>query len=187
MSRWMDALKVTRMRLMSCRKQSLLKSIKGRLALSNIVGKGYESKISLDKKEDKWFIKSRLQSYLEDVDDDEDDEDDDGKGMEALSIFFGPNEIDNSNDDDDNSNAGENGNGLSPFLRHTFATPGEYIIGVAAFNSENDPGGITGDTIPVGQSYRLHISLDGAGHWDYFQSIDWICSASLGIRIDHSF
>ena len=37
MNKWMDTLRVARMRLMSCWKQSLLKSVKGRLALSNIV------------------------------------------------------------------------------------------------------------------------------------------------------
>ena len=52
-NRWMETLKVARMRLMSCRKQSPLKSIEGGLVLSSIHGKGHKAETILDKKEDK--------------------------------------------------------------------------------------------------------------------------------------
>ncbi|CAB9522172.1 expressed unknown protein [Seminavis robusta] len=55
----------------------------------------------LDKKDDKWFVKSRMASYLEQIDLEDEQDDDDEKGMEALSIFFGPNEIDKNNNSDD--------------------------------------------------------------------------------------
>ena len=49
---------------------------------------------------------------------------------------------------------------LDSFISHTFAAPGVYTIGVAAFFSSADPGGITGATIPAGAVYNLHVSVD---------------------------
>ncbi len=51
--------------------------------------------------------------------------------------------------------------GLDSFIRHTFTTSGTFIIGVGRFDSVGSPGGITGNTPPVGGIYQLHISVDG--------------------------
>ncbi len=55
----------------------------------------------------------------------------------------------------------DGGAGLNSFIQHTFAAPGTYVIGVAAFNSFGDPGGISGATVPGGGTYQLHVSVDG--------------------------
>lgn len=55
----------------------------------------------------------------------------------------------------------DSGFGLNSFIQHTFANPGTYVIGVAAFNSSATIGGITGDTVPNGGTYTLHVSVDG--------------------------
>lgn len=56
----------------------------------------------LDKKEDRWWIKSRLPLYREEEEEDW-EEDEDEKGMEILTVYFGPNEIDQDPEQDDNS------------------------------------------------------------------------------------
>ncbi|MFG0263137.1 MAG: DVUA0089 family protein, partial [Novipirellula sp. JB048] len=62
---------------------------------------------------------------------------------------------------DDAGNDPGSSNSLDPFLEHTFLAPGTYVIGVSAFPSTADPGGITGAPVPNGASYQLHVSLDG--------------------------
>ncbi|MGB7323352.1 MAG: Ig-like domain-containing protein [Rubripirellula sp.] len=63
--------------------------------------------------------------------------------------------------DDAGGDVGSTSN-LDSYITHTFAVPGVYIIGVAAFSSQTSPGGITGATVPNGGFYRLHVSLDNA-------------------------
>ena len=50
---------------------------------------------------------------------------------------------------------------LDSFLTHQFAAPGRYVIGVGRFNSDADEFGIFGDTPRVGDSYTLHVSIEG--------------------------
>lgn len=50
---------------------------------------------------------------------------------------------------------------LDSFLTSTLLTPGTYVIGVARFPSSGGTGGITGEVIPVGATYTLHVSLTG--------------------------
>lgn len=63
-----------------------------------------------------------------------------------------------SNDD---SGFDPGGGGLASFIEHTFAAPGTYIIGVGRFDSFNSGGQIAGSTPRVGDSYTLHVSLEG--------------------------
>ncbi|WP_173405146.1 Ig-like domain-containing protein, partial [Novipirellula maiorica] len=63
--------------------------------------------------------------------------------------------------DDDGNDAGSTSS-LDPFISYTFTQPGTYVIGIAAFNSFNNfPNGIAGATIPAGEIYSLHVSVDG--------------------------
>ncbi len=62
--------------------------------------------------------------------------------------------------DDADVDTGSN-TSFDPFLQHTFLAPGTYVIGVAAYPSTSDPGGITGLPVPSGQGYELHVSVDG--------------------------
>ncbi len=49
---------------------------------------------------------------------------------------------------------------LDSFIQRTFAA-GTYILGVGAFDSNGDPGGITGATVPAGATYTLNIAIQG--------------------------
>ncbi len=48
-----------------------------------------------------------------------------------------------------------------PYLDHTFASAGTYIIGVAETGSIGAPGGIIGDAPDIGDFYTLNISVTG--------------------------
>lgn len=58
-----------------------------------------------------------------------------------------------------NYGAGGSGSSLDAFLEYTFATPGEYTIAVAAYDTVGVPGGLIGSGPPPGSQYTLHISI----------------------------
>ncbi len=63
-----------------------------------------------------------------------------------------------SNDDaglDDGSTSS-----LESFIQYTF-TAGTYIIGVAAYPSNGNPGGISGSPVPLGATYTLNTTIQG--------------------------
>lgn len=64
-----------------------------------------------------------------------------------------------SDDSSVTDGAGGSVSGLDSFLDFTFAAPGTYIIGVAAFNSTAVTGGITGVPVPIGSDYTLQVSI----------------------------
>ncbi len=63
--------------------------------------------------------------------------------------------------ENDDSGVDPGPTGLDSFIQHTFATSGTFIIGVGRFNSFGSPGGITGSTPLAGDTYQLHVSVDG--------------------------
>ena len=48
---------------------------------------------------------------------------------------------------------------LDSYIRHTFAAPGTYVIGVGKFDVFCNVGGITGNVLDAGKDYELQISL----------------------------
>ncbi len=63
-----------------------------------------------------------------------------------------------NNDDHSLADAGSNST-LDSFIQLTFAAPGTYVIGVASANSSPTVGGITGNGVPTGSDYTLHVSV----------------------------
>lgn len=65
------------------------------------------------------------------------------------------------NDDSFLTDAGSS-SGLDSFINFTFPLPGVYVIGVARFPSSAGAGGIIpGNEIRIGDSYLMHVSVDG--------------------------
>jgi subtilisin family serine protease len=63
---------------------------------------------------------------------------------------------------DDNGGDPGSGSGLASYIDYTFGSTGTYIIGVARYYSFDIGGQIDGTPIFPGDSYTLHVSLDGA-------------------------
>jgi hypothetical protein len=66
------------------------------------------------------------------------------------------------NDDASTSyGAGGSTSALDAYMEYTFTTPGTYIVGVGAFSSTGQTGGITGQPVGNGTTYELQFSVEG--------------------------
>jgi hypothetical protein len=66
-------------------------------------------------------------------------------------------------ENDDSTPTNGAGGSFSPFdsyIEYIFDEPGTYVLGVGRFNSEGDPGGITGDPIRLDSIYYLRVSIE---------------------------
>lgn len=60
-----------------------------------------------------------------------------------------------------NDNGFQPDSNQDPFLTYTFSSAGTYLLGVGSFDSSGANGGISGAAPPAGETYGLHVSVEG--------------------------
>ncbi len=83
----------------------------------------------------------------------------DGANFDSALFLYDSNGTLVDSNDNSPPNSGDDGLQTHPFIDHTFAAAGTYVIGVARTGSTGSQDGITGNPVLAGDLYRLQVSL----------------------------